>query len=238
MPRAQPRSVPDRAWYRGLRVKPQEVRTALRLVLVLAGAGVPAGLVWLAVAPRREFQVVEGGFQALEPQSEALIGADGWLMIVTGLFGVLAALLVWRLPRERGVGVLLGLAIGMVALSIVAWQMGEVLGTGASEAEQAHLGAIVSPPLQLRAIPALVMGPFLATLTYLVMVSFVRRDDLLRSAPNLISSGSTEPPTGSGAQVRPAALTGLSAPDATGVTERPAAPSSGPPPTTPGDPRL
>lgn len=237
MPPAQPGSVPGSAWYRGLRVTPQEVRTALRLVLVLTGAGVPAGLLWLALAPRREFQVVEGGFQALEPQSEALIGADGWLMLVTGLFGVLAALLVWRFPRERGVGVLLGLAIGMVALSVVAWQMGEVIGTGASEAEQAQLGAIVSPPLQLRAIPALVMGPFLATLIYLVMVSFVRRDDLLRSAPSLISSGSTEPLTGPGAQARPATLTGLSAPAATGVTEPPAAPSSGPPPTAPGDPR-
>ncbi len=209
-------------------------------MVVLAIAGAPAGLIWLAVAPRRKYQVVEDGFQALEPQSEALIGADGWLMIVTGALGGLAGVLVWRLVRERGVGVLVGMTLGTALLSVVAWQFGEALGVGSSAAEQAQLGAIVTPPLQLRAISALLIGPFLATLTYLVMVSFVRRDDLHReqspsSAPPLLSSGWTEPPAAPVGQVPPASRTELSAPGAADGTARPAEPSSGPRPAVPGD---
>ncbi len=225
------------AWYDGLTVTPGERRTAGRLVLLLGLVGIPAGLVWLAVAPRRDYEVVEGGFQALEPNSEALIGADGWLLLITGVLGIVVAVLVWRIPRDRGVGVLLGMALGMLVLSIVAWQVGEAIGAGSSAAEQAQLGAIVTPPLQLRAIPALIFGPFLATLTYLVMVSFVRRDDLRRTPTNAVSSGWPELPAEPAAPGPPAARTEPSAPGGAGVTPWPAAQSSDPLPTGPGDPR-
>lgn len=230
-----PAAVAVPTWYAGLRVARAEIRTASRLALVLALAGIPVGLVWLVLAPRREFEVVDGGFQALEPESEALIGADGWLMIVTGVLGVLVGVLVWQFIRARGVGILAGLATGMVMLSVVAWQVGEWLGTGASEQEQSQLGAIVIPPLHLRAIPALLAGAFLATLTYLVMVSFVRRDDLQR-APS-VSSDSTAPPAAPAGPARHADRREPSAPDVAGVTLPPTEPWSDPPPAAPGDPR-
>lgn len=220
----------------GVRVTRAEARTAMRLMLLLALAGIPVGLIWLALAPRREFKVLDGGFQALEPESEALIGADGWLMIVTGVLGVLIGVLVWQFVRARGVGILLGLAAGMVVLSAVAWQVGEWLGTGASPEEQAQLGAIVSPALHLRAIPALLAGAFLATLTYLVMVSFVRRDDLQRTSSS-ISSDSTAPPTAQAGPAPRADRPAPSVPYATDVTPPPTSPWSDPRPAVPGDPR-
>lgn len=230
-----PRSVP--AWYDGLRVTRAEVRTVGRLVAILAAAGIPTGLLWLLLAPRRQFEVVADGFRTLEPQSEALIGADSWLMIITGSLGVLAGLLVWRLVRARGVGVLTGLTVGMVLLAVVAWQVGELLGTGSSAAEQAQLGAIVTPPLHLRAIPALVMGAFLATLTYLVLVTFARRDDLQPGTAGSVSSGMTEPQVEPVEPVLREARPAPSIPDAGYAPGPPAEPRSDPRPAMPGDPR-
>jgi len=231
-----PQPIAIAPWYGGLRVDRSELGTVVRLVLCLSAAGVPAGLLWLVLAPRRAYEVVDGGFRALEPQSEALIGADGWLTIVLGLLGVLAAGLVWRFERVRGVGIVLGLAAGMVAAAVVAWQVGEWLGTGASEVQRAQLGAIVVPPLQLRAFPVLVIGAFLATLSYLIVVCFIRRDDLQPHSP-LLSSGWTEPPTapaGPGPRAEPQAR---SVPGAGGATAPPTVPPSGPRPGVPADPR-
>lgn len=234
----QPGPVAVLTWYDGLRVSRAEMRTALRLVILLAAAGIPAGLLWLVLAPRREYEVVADGFRAVEPQSEALIGTDSWLMIITGGLGVLAGMLAWRIARERGVGVLAGLAVGMVLLAVVGWQVGELLGTGASPAEQAQLGAIVTPPLHLRAIPSLVMGAFLATLTYLVAVSFARRDDLRSGESGSLSSGLPEPPAEQVGPVPHADRREPSVPGAGSVLGSPTGLPSGPAPAVPGDPRM
>lgn len=210
---------------------------AVRLVLALAATGVPVGLLWLVLAPRREYEVVEGGFQAIEPQSEAMIGADAWLTILTAIMGVAVAVLVWRFVGARGVSVVVGLAAGMVLASVVAWQIGELLGGSPSETQTAQIGAIVAPPLQLRAVPVLIIGAFLATLSYLVLVSFAPRDDLRRSHLDPFSSGSWEPPTAAPGPGPLAAPPGPSAPYATDAIGPRAEQPSGLRPAVPGDPR-
>jgi len=229
--------VPVRPWYAGLRVADGEVRTALRLVLSLAVAGIPVGLLWLVLAPRREYEVVAGGYLALEPQSEALIGADSWLLILTTLLGVLAAVLAWWIVRARGVAIVLGLATGMVVAAVVAWQIGELLGTGPTEAQTAQIGTIVTLGLGLRAVPVLVIGAFISTLTYLVVVSFAPSDDLQRTRSAPFSSSSTERPT---APTEPGPRADWKAPSAPGAADG-TGPStgtrSGLPPGVPGDPR-
>ncbi len=214
-----------------------QLRSASRLVAALAAAGVPVGLVWLALAPRRAYEVVDGGFQAVEPQSEALIGADAWLTILTGILGVAVAGLVWRFVRVRGVSILIGLAAGMVLASVIAWQVGELVGGGPSEEQAAQIGAILAPPLQLRAAPVLVIGAFLATLCYLILVSFAPRDDLQRGHLDRLSSGSRERPVAGSGRGPLAAPPGPSAPYATDVTVPRAVQPSGLRPAAPGDPQ-
>ncbi len=240
-PSDQPAPVPVRSWIAELGTARADLRTALRLVLALAAAGVPLGLLWLVLAPRREYEVVDGGFQAIEPQSEAMVGADAWLTILIALLGVSVSGLVWRFVRARGVSVVVGLAAGMVLAAVVAWQIGEWLGSGPGEAQTSQLGAIVAPGLQLRAIPVLVIGAFVATLTYLIAVSFASRDDLQRrrteplSHTALFSSDWREPPTAPAGPGPLAARRGPSAPDAADATGRPAEQPSGPRPGGPGD---
>lgn len=229
--------VPVVPWYDGMRIAGTEWGTALRLMPSLAAAGIPVGLLWLVVAPRREYEVVDGGFRAVEPQSEVLIAADAWLAIIIGALGVLAAGLVWRFVRARGVGVVVGLSVGMLVAAVVAWQVGELFGTGSSEAEQAQIGKIVAPALQLRAIPVLVIGAFLAILTYLVAVCFVRSDDLQPTNSATLSSDWTESPT---APVGPEQRVDRPAPSTPGAADGPAPPTAPPSdlrPAVPGDPR-
>lgn len=210
---------------------------ALRLVLALAATGVPLGLLWLILAPRREYEVVDGGFRAVEPQSEAVIGADAWLTILAGVLGVVVAGLVWRFLRARGVSIVVGLAAGMVLASVVAWQIGEWLGSGPSEAQTSQIGMIVAPALQLRAIPVLVIGAFLATLTYLIVVCFAPRDDLERTHTDSVSSGWMERPAARGGPEPLVARPGLSAPDAADAKALQAEQLSGSRPGVPDDPR-
>lgn len=236
-PPAWPAPVPVGPYFDGLRVGRTQARTAVRLVLALAAAGIPVGVAWLLLAPRRTYEVVEGGFQALEPQSEAVIGADAWLTILTAVLGITVAGLAWRIVRARGVGILVGLAAGMVLASVVAWQVGEFVGSGSSEPEISQIGVIVTAPLQLRAIPVLVIGAFLATLIYLIAVSFARRDDLERRQDNSVSSGLTEPTTAAGGPEPLAELPAPSTPGATGAIAPPVGQPSHPRPAAPGDPR-
>lgn len=222
------------SWTNGLRLHPGESRSALRMFGVLAALGVPAGLLWLVLAPRRQFEVVDGGFRALEPQSEALIGADGWLLVITAALGLLAAAAVWLFVRSRGAGIVLGLAAGLLACSIIAWQVGELLGSGPTADELTDIGTVVTAGLELRAIPVLVGGSFLATLLYLVAVSFVAGDDLDRTA---VSSGWTGSPTASAAPVPLEGPPAPSTPDAATATGPPTGQWSGPPPAVLDGPR-
>lgn len=233
---AWPAPVPAGSWFDGLRVGRTQARTALQLVLVLGAAGIPVGLAWLLLAPRREYEVVEGGLQALEPQSEAVIGADAWLTILTAVLGITAAGLVWRFARARGVGIVLGLTAGMLLASVVAWQVGEWSGSGSSPAQTSKIGAVVTASLQLRAVPVLVIGAFVATLTYLIVVTFARRDDLERRQINSISSDWKEPPTEAGGPGPLAERSGQSTPGATDATAPQAGLPSRPRPAAPGDP--
>lgn len=226
-----------RRWYDGLRIGPDEARSALRILGLLAATGIPAGLLWLVLAPRREFEVVDGGFRPLEPQSEALIGADAWLLVVTGVLGVLATGVVWQFVRSRGVAIVVGLAAGVLASAVVAWQVGEWLGPGPSQAEQSQIGTVVTSALELRAIPVLVIGALLATLVYLVAVSFVPGDDL-HPARWAVSSGSTGSPTGLVELVPHAGRPAPSAPGAVDAIGPPTGPPSDPRPTVPDGLRL
>jgi hypothetical protein len=63
---------------------------------------------------------------------------------------------------------------------VVAWQVGELLGRGPSEAELADVGRVVTTSLTLGSLPGLAIAPFTAVLAYLVGVLHVADDGLGR----------------------------------------------------------
>jgi hypothetical protein len=181
------------AYWRGWPEVRADLRSSVRLVLVLALAGVLAGLLWWWLAPRADFRITESGPVVLgNPPDELLVADDAIFALILAGFGLVAGASAWFLRRRRGVASVFALAVGGSAMGAVAWQLGELLGPGPTAAQLAHVGGVVTTSLTLGSIPALALGPFAALLAYLVPVLTVHRDDLGRT-PDPSGTGRTLP---------------------------------------------
>ncbi len=178
---AGPVATPVRPWFHVLRPAAGETSVVLRLALGLLLAGLPLGVLWWLISPRRSYQVSADGAFATVPDSEAAVGSDGWFLLLALAVAVVVAVLAWRREAQRGPLMAVGLGVGMLACGLVAWQVGMLLGPGPTAAELKQTGTIVLGPLQLRAYGVLVVGPFVAVATYLLAACFTSRDDLRRS---------------------------------------------------------
>lgn len=180
---AGPGAISPAARWRGWPEVRADLRSSLQLALALAVAGLPAGVLWWALAPRADFRVTEDGPALLgDPPVELSVAGDSVLVLVLAALGLVAGAAAWAfLPRRRGVATVLALAGGGALGSLGAWQVGELLGRGPTEAELADIGAIVTTPLTLAALPALAVAPFTAVLVYLAATLAARSDDLGRT---------------------------------------------------------
>jgi LPXTG-motif cell wall-anchored protein len=178
------------AYWRGWPEVRADLSPSIRLVLVLALTGAPAGVLWWALAPRADFRITETGPVVVGRPTEELLMADDavFALIVAGI-GLLAGTGAWFLRRRRGVATVLALALGACLLSVVAWQVGEALGPGPTEAELAEVGARVTTGLALGSLPAMALAPFTALLTYLAGVLHAPHDGLGRVEPAPAGSG-------------------------------------------------
>ncbi len=159
-----------------------DLRSSAGLVLGLAHAGVPAGLLWWLLAPRADFRITEAGPAVIgTPSQELLVAGDGVYTLVLGALGLITGAAAWRLRRRRGVATVLALALGATVTAVVAWQVGELLGQGPSDAELADVGGRVTSALRLGGLPALAVAPFAAVAAYLVPVLMATGDDLGRT---------------------------------------------------------
>jgi len=178
-----PPAQPARAVWRGWPEVRSDLRSSARLVLVLALAGLVAGLLWWWLAPRADFRITDAGPVAIgDPPEELLIADDGVFSVILLGFGLMAGAAAWFQRRRRGVATVLALAIGASAMAVVAWQLGQLLGQGPTKAQLADVGGVVTTSLTLRALAALALAPFGALLAYLVPVVTIHRDDLGRTA--------------------------------------------------------
>ncbi len=173
------------AYWQGWPEVRADLRSSAGIVLALVAAGVPAGLLWWWLAPRADFRVTEAGPVPIGNLSEELLIADDavFALLLAGL-GLLAGVAAWFLRRRRGVATVLALAVGACLTSVVAWQLGEFLGTGPSEVQLSEVGARVTSSLTLGSLPALVLAPFTALLAYVAAVLHAPRDDLGRTDPD------------------------------------------------------
>lgn len=186
---------PAGAYWRGWPEVRTDIRTSLRLVLVLALAGVPAGLAWWALAPRATFRITEAGPELVGTLSdELLVADDAVFVLVLTVVGLLAGAAAWRLRRRRGVATVVAVAVGALATGVVAWQVGEVLGAGPTEAQIADVGARVTSSLTLGSPVALAVAPFLAVLAY-VLAALKSHDDGLGRTVEVALPGAQAPPT-------------------------------------------
>lgn len=151
-------------------------------MLVLALLGLPTGVLWWLLAPRADYRITADGPVVLgRPSEELLVADDAILVLVLAVVGLVCGGAVWWLRRRRGVATVLALGLGCTLTALGAWQLGELLGAGPSEAELAEVGNVVTTSLTFSSLPGLAAGPFAAVLAYLVGVLYVADDSLNRS---------------------------------------------------------
>ncbi len=166
-------------------------------MLVLAGVGVPTGLLWWWLAPRADFRITETGPVVVgQPSEELLVAVDAVLALLLAGVGLLAGTAAWFLRRRRGVATVVALAMGTCLTAVVGWQLGELLGPGPTEVQLAEVGNRVTTGLSLASYPALALAPFAALLAYVVAALYARRDVLGRLEPGAQDPARTPVPDG------------------------------------------
>ncbi|MGI5351855.1 hypothetical protein ACQEU8_27260 [Streptomyces sp. CA-250714] len=159
----------------------RELRDAAVCAVAVAVVGVLMGLLWLWLAPRVPMYAYGKIAVPKHPEGEEAIGAEGVFTLLGLAFGVVTGLAVFLLRRKGGVGLVVGLGVGGVLGSLLAWRAGVLFGpeTDLSAAAQAAgKGATFDAPLELHAYGVLLAWPFAAVLVHLLVTAlFGPRDD-------------------------------------------------------------
>ncbi len=153
--------------------------TAIAIGVALLGA--PIGLLWSAVAPRARVVVLAGGPDLADPNTKAFIAADGTFLLLTGAAGLLCAALALLLGgRRHGVATALGLAVGGLAGSYLAWRVGHRIGLADfRRAVRGPVGTSTVLNLSLRAKGVLVAWALTGLLTVVVVAVRAHHDGQL-----------------------------------------------------------
>jgi len=157
----------------------RELATALAALAAFALLGAALALLWVRLAPRLEFRVVQAGRAVpVVPEAEEYIAADGRFVLITLAAGLVAGLACWLVRRGRGPVVLTAVALGGLLGAVVTWRLGVWLEPGYHPQDLQVVGRTVSQPLELRARAALVVEPIAAVLVYLLGAGFTAHNDL------------------------------------------------------------
>ena len=137
-----------------------------------AAAGLAAGAVWSAVAPRSVFVVGETGVVPDIATSGAAFAAEGWFTVVVAVAGLLLAAAVWTRTSDDGIPALVGLTLGGLLGAVVAARLGHALGPDPLPPSLADLpvGTRVSEPIDVRAKAAFLVWPLVAVASYFSLV--------------------------------------------------------------------
>jgi hypothetical protein len=168
---------------------------AVLWTLALTVLGVGLGLLWLWLAPRVPLFSDGKAVFLKDPEGEEAIGADGTFVLLALAFGAVTGLLAFARDRGGGVGRVIGMTVGAVAGSVLAWRLGVWLGPTTdvvAAAKAVGAGKTFDGPLKLQAPGALLAWPFAAIFVYVVLLGLFGRRDVpggppvppLRAAPD------------------------------------------------------
>lgn len=158
------------------------MRRTLAGILIACGvAGVLQGLIWAFLAPGMPYKVLADGRFAPLPTTSSYhfvsLALFCWLGIIAG---VLIALGAWRVRAARGWPMLLVVAGGSAAGSLVAWGLGSLVAPGTDPASVGVSAAdsIVTGPPTTGTILAVLAQPAAAVLVYTFLVAWNGQPDL------------------------------------------------------------
>ncbi|MEV0169720.1 AAA family ATPase [Streptomyces sp. NPDC050803] len=151
-----------------------EVREAAVITVAVALGGVLLGVLWWWLAPRVPLvgDVVDGGWVVYlkDTEGEQAVGVDGTFTLLALAFGFVSALAVFLVRRRGGVPLVVGLAVGGLLGSLLAWRIGVWLGPASdviAHAKDVGKGVTFSAPLELDAKGALLAWSVAALVVHL-----------------------------------------------------------------------
>ncbi|MEV6160491.1 ABC transporter permease [Streptomyces sp. NPDC052052] len=147
-----------------------DLRRAAVVALAVTVVGIGLGLLWLWLAPRVPLVSDSTAVYLHDSEGEEAIGADGTFALLGLAFGAVSAALVFLLHRRGGIALVVGLALGGLLGSVLAWRLGVWLGPDqdvVAHARAVGKGVVFDAPLQLRAKGALLAWPLAAMAVHL-----------------------------------------------------------------------
>lgn len=148
-------------------------RAALITVLTTA-AGIALGALWLWLAPRVPLVSDNQAVFLSESEGEQAIGSDGTFVLLALAFGAVAAVLVFLFFRRGGIALVVGLALGGLLGSLVAWGVGVWFGPErdvVAHAREVGKGVVFDAPLELHAKGALLAWALAAMVVHLALTA-------------------------------------------------------------------
>ncbi len=153
-----------------------EVFVLVATALMVAGAGVPLGLLWSLLSRRVELVMTrDGAMYGLE--TEVFAAADGWFTLLTATAGLLAAVLSWLvLRRFRGPLMMLAVTLGAGASALLTSLVGSRSGSDDYQYLLGHAatGWLFPMPVHLGAKGALAVEALVCVLVYTVLAGCSR----------------------------------------------------------------
>lgn len=151
-----------------------EVREAVVVTVAVALGGVLLGLLWWWLAPHVPLvgdQVGKNWVVYLkDSEGEQAIGVDGTFTLLALAFGVVSAVVVFLARRRGGIPLVVGLAVGGLLGSLLAWRLGVWLGPTQdviAHAKSVGKGVTFPAPLKLGAPGVLLAWPVAALVVHL-----------------------------------------------------------------------
>ncbi|MFJ8866221.1 ABC transporter permease [Streptomyces sp. NPDC102473] len=148
-----------------------ELKQGAVIVAVLTVAGLVLGLLWLWLSPRVPLVSDDTAVFLKNSEGEEAIGADGTFVLLGLAFGLVSGIAVFLFRRRGGIPLVVGLALGGLLGSLLAWGIGTWFGPTSdvvAHAKEVGKGVTFDAPLELHAVGAAMLAwPIAAMIVHL-----------------------------------------------------------------------